>query len=954
MNNKHPKSISGILIMAVFISCGHISYQAPTYPPVFSEVDKTWADTTLSYLTLDEKIGQLFIITSTNTSSKIIQSVEAFQPGGVLMTGVTKSIYQETFDELRNLTTIPLFEVSAEQTSFNNQLSDLPNYPESATRSALNQAFLNRSLEKKLITDFKQAGINLSLSPNVHSFEQNKTNYSPQLQCEEEVVLLSHAADRVERLQEKNILAIANAFDFYVDSIPDSTLIKNGYLTEYKSLVLSGLSGIVMSDKVFEGDSINHRLPEFYKTFLKNHLQFDGLIFGHISKDVTLKMLLYAGATTFIVSESELEDNVEKLKTLVTEGTISEGVIDAKVHQLLMAKKWLGLDEKVYSKSVNHTRGVPIRNYTNELYTKELFEASIVLTHNAANLLPFKETYGEQFKVVHVGPQKLRKFQNSFFDYANCSTHLYRPQKDGKINGLAFNPIRSGAYVITLDNINLSPIKHKEFISSIHKISEDSKVVIVNYGNPYNLSFLDSTITSIQVFERNAITEVAVPQLLFGAIAAKGTLPLRVASWLPKGKRNVTPISRLKYTTPEEVGVSSTILAGIDQIFAAAIERKATPGGQVLVAKQGKIIYSKTFGHHTYDKQQRVERTDLYDVASITKTAATTLAAMRLYEEEAINLEAPLKRQMDLSASSTIRNIPLKNLFIHKSGLQRNMPISDYLNNRGFPDDCTPYFCRFESDKYSLKVAKDFYLDPTHLDSIYQKVSLLPRNYSRRKYLYSDVNFYLIHQLLEQKIGYDLDDYLKRHFYEPLGLRYFTYKPLERFLPDVIAPTQQDNFWRKSLVRGYVHDEAAAILGGVGGNAGLFANAADLAVVFQMLLQGGEYGGEQFLSKETIDFFTASKHGNHRGLGFDKARYNYTASKAASHKTFGHSGFSGTCVWVDPEEELIYVFLSNRVYPDARNDTMKKLRIRQRIHQVIYDAVNESQRKAINVNMAGE
>ena len=222
MNNKHPKSISGILIVAVFISCGHISYQAPTYPPVFSEVDKTWADTTLSYLTLEEKIGQLFIITSTDTNTpiKTIQSVEAFQPGGVLMTGVTKSIYQETFDELRNLTTIPLFEVSAEQTSFNNQLSDLPNYPESATRSALNQDFLNRSLEKKLITDFKQAGINLSLSPNVHSFEQNKTNYSPQLQCEEEVVLLSHAADRVERLQEKKILAIANSFDFYVDSIP--------------------------------------------------------------------------------------------------------------------------------------------------------------------------------------------------------------------------------------------------------------------------------------------------------------------------------------------------------------------------------------------------------------------------------------------------------------------------------------------------------------------------------------------------------------------------------------------------------------------------------------------------------------------------------------------------------------------------------------------------------------
>jgi len=956
MKNKHPKSISGFLIISIFISCGHISYQASTYPPVYSEEDKTWADTTLSQLSIEEKIGQLFLVNTTaaNTPSTTIRIAEEFQPGGILMSGVSKNTYQETLHELRSVTTIPLFEASAEQTSFNNQLSDLPHYPESATRSALNREFLDRSLEKKLVTDFNREGVNLSLSPNIHSLVNNKINYFPQFQCEEALMVMSHAADRVERLQDKKILAIANAFDFYVDTIPDSTLIKQGYLNDYKSLVISGLSGVMLSDKVFEGDSITHRLPEFYKTFLKKHLQFDGLILGQITEAVSLKMLLYAGATAFVVPEKEFAVNFEKLKTLIAEGTISESVIDAKVHQLLMAKKWIGLDKKVYSKPVNYTRNVVKSNQVEELYTKELFEHSIILTNNRDSLLPFKKTYAEQYKVVHVGAKKLRKFQNSFFDYANCSNHLYRPQKDGKINGLAFNPIRSGAYVITLDGINLSPTKHKEFINSIHKINEDSKVVIVNYGNPYNLSLIDSTITSVQIFERNAITEVAVPQLLFGAIEARGSLPVEVANWLPKGKRSITPILRLKYTTPEEVGISSDKFEGIDRIFASAIRSRATPGGQVLVAKQGKIIYSKTFGHHTYDKVQRVEQTDLYDVASITKTAATTLAAMDLYETEEIKLDAPLGGQMELSSKATIKNILLKNLFIHKSGLQRNMPISVYLNNRGYPRDCTPYFCRFQTDKYSLKVADNFYFDPTHIDSIYEQVSVLPRTYRNRKYLYSDVNFYLIHQLLEQKIGYDLDDYLKRHFYEPLGLRYLTFKPLERLSPDVIAPTQQDDFWRKSLVRGYVHDEAAAVLGGVGGNAGLFSNAADLAVVFQMLLQGGKYGGKQYLSKETIDYFIASIHGNHRGLGFDKARYNYTASKSASPKTFGHSGFSGTCVWVDPEEELIYIFLSNRVYPNPRNDTMKKMRVRQRIHQVVYDAINDSRRKALNVNMAGE
>lgn len=199
-----------------------------------------------------------------------------------------------------------------------------------------------------------------------------------------------------------------------------------------------------------------------------------------------------------------------------------------------------------------------------------------------------------------------------------------------------------------------------------------------------------------------------------------------------------------------------------------------------------------------------------------------------------------------------------------------------------------------------------------------------------------------------------MDEFLKSNFYQPLGLRNLTFKPLDRFTEDVIIPTQEDKFWRKGLVRGYVHDEAAAILGGVGGNAGLFSNVNDLAVLFQMLLNGGHYGGEKFLEKSTIDYFTSANHGNHRGLGFDKSRYNYTASKSASRLTYGHSGFSGTCVWVDPQEELIYIFLSNRIHPDARNDRLKKLRVRQRIHNTIYEAIKSGKSDARVINMAGE
>ncbi len=587
-------------------------------------------------------------------------------------------------------------------------------------------------------------------------------------------------------------------------------------------------------------------------------------------------------------------------------------------------------------------------------YTRTLFEQSIILANNPDSLIPFTNTYTKQYQVVNVGPKKLRTFQNHFFNYAHAGNQLYRPKADGTINGLAFNAIRNGALIITLDHINLSLPLHEEFITSINTLNESSKIVVVNYGNPLNLSYLDSTITAIQIFERNKITEALAPQLLFGAITAEGKLPIEVAKWLPKGSQNKTPITRLKYTIPEEMGISSEKLREIDDIFETAIRRKATPGGQVLIAKQGKIIYSKTFGHHTYDQNQSVEKTDLYDVASITKTAATTLVAMQLYEEKKIQLGQPIRDQMTLPKNATIKNILLKDLLIHKSGLQRNMPIATYLNNRGYSKGCTPYFCDIPTDRHALQVADNFYFNPTYIDSIYLNVSILPRDYRHRRYLYSDVNFYLIQQLLEEQIDMDLDDYLKAHFYQPLGLRFLSFKPLERFSADVIVPTQVDRFWRKGLVRGYVHDEAAAILGGVGGNAGLFTNAEDLAVLFQMILNGGKYGGQQFLQEATIDHFTASIHGNHRGLGFDKARYNYTASKSASSRTYGHSGFSGTCVWVDPNEELIYIFLSNRIHPSPKNDMLKKLRVRQKIHQVIYDALKTSRSDAMHIQMAGE
>ncbi len=388
-NKRHPKFISGLLFISVFISCGHIVYQQQNYLPPFMSIAPDWADTTLHYLSLEEKIGQLFILQSNlDQTTHTRRLVNAMRPGGVIISGTTKSNYLEAIHTFRMDSPIPLLEISEELVSINNQFSDKLHYPSNASLSPVSNNYLERSLHRQLVSDCKLLGINASFSPNIQSF---KSTFKQQLESANTLELISRASQKVEELQERKILSIANAFDIYLDSIADSTLIKKGFLNDYKPLIISGLSGILIDQKVFEGDSINHRLPEFFKTFLQKHLKFEGLLFGKISEKTTLKELLYAGTDVFIVKEKELEKNVAQLINLVHTELISEAVIDAKVRKILMAKKWLGLDKKVFRKLVENTESNQGNDRSEELLIRSLYEQSLVLTNNPDSIVPLKK-----------------------------------------------------------------------------------------------------------------------------------------------------------------------------------------------------------------------------------------------------------------------------------------------------------------------------------------------------------------------------------------------------------------------------------------------------------------------------------------------------------------------------------------------------------------------------------
>ena len=435
------------------------------------------------------------------------------------------------------------------------------------------------------------------------------------------------------------------------------------------------------------------------------------------------------------------------------------------------------------------------------------------------------------------------------------------------------------------------------------------------------------------------MTKELAAQALFGAIPITGRLPITASNVYPYGIGMSSGGNlRLQYVTPEAVGFNPNILNKIDQIAAEAIRIKATPGCQVFVAKSGKVIFEKSYGHHTYGKKIPVKNSDLYDISSITKVAASTLGVMEMYERGRLRLNDRLQDVLPEVNRTNKRNLVINDMLMHRSGLKGWIPFyKETLPNGDFPN----VYQKQAISPYNVEVAKNMYMLQNHQNMVWKTIHR--SELMSKKYRYSDLGFFYFSKVIENYAGRPLDQHMNDRYYSSLGLKTMSYNPLSKFSKRSIVPTENDNYWRKQIVHGHVHDMGAAMMGGVGGHAGLFSNANDLGILMQMLLNGGNYGGIQYFEPSTIQKFTARQmKDNRRGLGFDKPALptakKSAASRKASTKTFGHTGFTGTCTWVDPDNEIVYVFLSNRVYPSAENWKLVSKNIRTRIHDVIYEA----------------
>ncbi len=564
--------------------------------------------------------------------------------------------------------------------------------------------------------------------------------------------------------------------------------------------------------------------------------------------------------------------------------------------------------------------------------------STTVLLNNHDAVVPLKWLDKKNIAAVSLGFAYSTAFDSLANKYAKVTSFSADEYKDSlNLNNLEDDLKYFNTILIAIDDQHVTQAKYINFINSI---SKNKQVIISFFGNGAGLKSFDLLRSPIiWTVQNNADAASLIPQYIFGGIAATNKLTTAYSARYTTGSGYTTTATRLKYTVPEDAGLNSNNLKEIDAIAAEAIAQKATPGLVVLVAKDGKVIFNKAYGTHTYDTQVADKITDIFDLASVTKVTATTPAVMRLFEEGKLKLDTNIGAYIPKARTTPMNNIQVREVMLHQAGFIPYIPFHDYVK--------TGDYSRDSSAAYPTKVADNYYIKKGFFkDFMWPKMLNSPIK-TRGKYVYSDISMYVMKDIVEHISEEPLNQYTYENFYKPLGMQTAGFLPRNRFKPEQIIPTEDDKYFRKTLLVGYVHDQGAALAGGISGHAGLFASANDLAIIYQMLLNRGTYGGETYFKNATVDLFT-SKQSNvsRRGLGFDRWDPDTTKhypSELASPQTYGHTGYTGTCVWVDPSRGLVYIFLSNRVNPTV-TDKLSNLKIRGRIEDVVNKAIDESKK----------
>lgn len=937
--------------------------------PYTDNVSNSWVDETIEQMSLREKIAQFFMVAVYPKQNEVhFRHVDSLVTkhgiGGIIVFQGDRSQAQAVIERFQSKSKIPLLTAMDAEWGPSMRLSDEPRFPYAMTIGAANDAKLSEHIGALMGQECRELGIHLNFAP-VADVNSNPNNPVIGFRSfgENPRKVGTHVAALVRGMEGQSVLTSIKHFPGHGDTDTDShkelPLVNNSYLqiraidfVPFKDGIDAGASTVMIAhlnvpslDSTGTPSSLSKPIIHGY---LKGELGYNGLVVSDAlgmkgvankyGKTEVVVKAFEAGCDILLMPESVVKA-IDAIEAKVNAGEISEQDIDIRCKRVLAAKHKAVIAPKEMKTYTESER---------DLYRKLVFEKAITVLKNDNKVLPINR-FDKKIAVITVGKytgsvrpaiDKVTKVDH--FSYLTGSEALSKfgpkmNQYDMVISTLHAGSMRpSGNYKL--------PVGWKSWLAKLGTAKESALAL---FGSPLalkNVKEIDAIDAVAIGYENNTLMQDRMGQFLMGTFASSGVLPVTIDSRFKVGHGVKVPWGgRLKDSQPEELGINPKKLEAIDSIAMNGVRNGAYPGCQVAVAIQGKLIYQKSFGYHTYGKKQAVQNTDIYDIASITKVAASTLSIMKLNSEGTFNLAGTLGEYIpEVTKETAFKNIVLRQMLAHQAGLTPWIPFytKTLVNNQLSPE----FYAKFPSDSFNIKVADSLWIRGDYEEVMYN--TMINSTLGPKRYKYSDVGYYFIKKIVEKQSGKSLDEYVKTEFYDPMGLQHIRYNPLNYFDRSQITPTENDQIFRKQQIHGYVHDQGAAMIGGVGGHAGLFSNAKDLASLMQLFLNKGYYG-QSYIKEQVIAEYTDCQFcsTNRRGAGFDKpvrSGKGGPSSNKVSLESFGHTGFTGTMAWADPQNGVNYVFLSNRVYQDAENWKLVKMDIRTKIQDVIYDALAEA------------
>lgn len=955
-----------------------------------------WVKKKFRKLSKDERIAQLMIIRAhSNLGPEHVAEVTelikkynvgglCFFQGGPVRQALLTNMYQ-------SMAKTPLLISIDGEWGLGMRLDSVINYPRQLMMGATSDARLIYEFGKAVGAQCRRMGIQVNFAPDV---DVNNNPMNPVINDrsfgEDKYKVGLYGVEYMKGMQDMGVMASAKHFpghgDVAVDSHKDLPVINktreqldNLELYPFREMIKAGVGSIMTAHLSIPAIDSTPNLPSSLSPkningLLRNELGFQGISFTDalemqgvakfFPKGEASLLSLIAG-NDLLCLPGDIPGSIAAVKQAIKEGKISWGEINAKVKKVLLVKYHLGLNKLTPIETDGLLNDLNIQ--TNHIRTLLSNNALTLVRKQNETVFPLSK--GKKIAYVCMGAPAENTIAAKMRTEFNADIYLFGSKKsvgkelqDDKNPAIIIeksdsagalqliNTIRQKNYdvvMVGLHNFSRRPANNFGISNpSVYLLNElqNNNTITLVFGNPYALKNVAAAPNLVACYEDDDITQEAAVALFQGKIEPKGKLPVTVTEHMKFGD-GIVYNSYFPSADPATVGMQPEALADIDKVANDAVEKGAAPGCVVLVAKEGKVVYNKAFGYTNFDRKEPMKTDMVFDLASVTKISATTVSIMKLYEEGKIDLNKTLGDYLPWVKGSDKAPLKLTDILLHQAGLTPFIPFYREVIDTATGKPLAQYFSPVKDEAHQYRVSEGLYLRNDWEDTLYKRI-LQSQLSAPGKYVYSDNDFIFLGKIVEAVSGKPLNEYVRSTFYEPLNMTTTTFRPAEVMPLDMVVPTEEEKHFRQQLIRGDVHDEGAAMFGGVAGHAGLFSNAYDLAQLYQMLLNGGELNGKRYLQKATIDKFTAyNSNISRRGLGFDKpekdndTRKEPYPSKTVSPQTFGHTGFTGTCVWVDPKYNLVYIFLSNRVTPTRNNNKLSQLNVRSNIQEAIYHSI---------------